>query len=216
MVNLNNIEAAIFDMDGVIVDNDKYHLQAYEQFCIMKGFRFSEPDFCTKYFGRSNHDILCGITGKQLTHEETSIMGEEKEQIYRRLYSPFIAPIPGLLPFLDELKKAGKKIALASSAPTSNVDFVVDSLKIRHFFDVLVDSHMVSQAKPNPEIYLKAASLLGVTPTKCVVFEDSHAGIRSAQGAGMQVVALATTHSREELKYMPHIIDSYCDLDPLR
>lgn len=200
-------------MDGVIVDNDKYHLLAWKKFCKIKGFEYSESNFREKYFGLSNHDILCGITGQQLSALETTEMGEAKEVIYRDIYSKEIKPIDGLVDFLKKLKQSGKKIALASSAPTSNVDFVLDSLNIRRYFEVIVDSHMVLRAKPSPEIYLKAASLLGENPSRCIVFEDSHAGIKSAKTAGMKVVALATTHSREELSYMPFIIDDYVSLN---
>lgn len=213
MGNQTGFSSAIFDMDGVIVDNDKYHLLAWKEFCKIKGFAYSEANFRKKYFGLSNHDILCGITGMKLSQHETTEMGEAKEKIYRNIYSKEIKPIDGLLEFLTTLKQNGKKIALASSAPTSNVDFVLDSLNIRSFFDAVVDAQMVLRAKPSPEIYLKAASLLNENPSKCVVFEDSHAGIKSAQDAGMKVVALATTNSRDDLPNLPLIIDDYVSLN---
>ena len=96
-------------------------------------------------------------------------------------------------------KNAGIKTAVATSAPTSNLNFTLDSLGIRNLFDVIVDASGITKGKPDPEIYLKAAELLEISPMDCVVFEDSISGIKSGHNAGMKVVALITTHSKDEL-----------------
>ena len=110
-------------------------------------------------------------------------------------------PLAGLINLLKELKTNGVKTAVGSSAPTVNVDFVLDGLDIRQYFDQVVDSSGVAKAKPAPDIYLKAANLLEVNPANCVVFEDAAAGIDAAQKAGMKVVGVATTLDYENLSH---------------
>ncbi|MCB8963982.1 MAG: beta-phosphoglucomutase family hydrolase [Bacteroidales bacterium] len=207
MINLMEYRAVIFDMDGVIVDNQNYHLSSWEMFCAKYNFDCNINTFSAQYFGKSNHEILTSLSGKALTPQETYKLGEEKEEIYRQLYRDEIKPLAGLIDLLKLLKANRIPTAIASSAPTSNVDFVVDSLKIREYFDVIVDVSMVRNAKPDPEIYLKAAERLNVEPSGCLVFEDSHSGIKAALNAGMQVIGLATTHRKEELE--PSIPKAY-------
>mgnify|MGYP003803654417 CR=1 FL=1 len=205
-------KAAIFDMDGVIVDNHNYHVKAWEIFCQKHKIPFNESYFRAKFFGKINQDIFRDIIGGSITREQIDILGEEKEQIYRDIYKDFIKPINGLIPFLKSLKASGIKTAVATSAPTSNLDFTIDSLNIRDLFDVIVDASMVTKGKPDPEIYLKAANKLNIDPDNCVVFEDSISGIKSGQNAGMMVVALITTHSLNELPKTPIAIKDFTEI----
>lgn len=186
-------------MDGVIVDNHTYHVKAWEVFCQRHSLPFKETSFRAKYFGKNNFDILNGLMERSLTLKEIDVLGEEKEAIYRELYKQDITPVKGLKEFLIKLKSEGVKTAVGTSAPTSNLDFTIDSLDIRHLFDVIVDATGITKGKPDPEIYLKAARLLNVQPKHCIVFEDSISGIMAGQSAGMSVVSLLTTHSKEEL-----------------
>lgn len=103
-----------------------------------------------------------------------------------------------MLNFLDELQRKEIKAAVGTSAPVENLDFIMDSLDLRHYFDAFLHSAHVSKGKPEPEIYLKAANELGVEPDSCVVFEDSVAGVKAGLNAGMKVVAVATTHTPDE------------------
>src|SRR5690606_7870152 len=98
---------------------------------------------------------------------------------------------------------------VATSAPVKNVDFVLDSLKIREYVDVVVDDSMVRKGKPDPEIYIKAASLLQVIPGNCIVFEDSLSGTRAAFDAGTTVVAITTTMPAEEHRYAHQVISDF-------
>ncbi|MDR1054936.1 MAG: HAD family phosphatase [Prevotellaceae bacterium] len=186
--------AVIFDMDGVLVDNSVYHQRAFKEYFDRIGGREFTPDM----FGRSNEDILKlmfpGISGEKI--EEYT---EGKEAYYRKIFKPHMQPLKGLLDLLKTFKANNIKMAVGSSAPTVNVDFVLDGLDIRHYFDQVVDSSGVAKAKPAPDIYLKAAKLLGVEPVNCVVFEDAIAGIEAARQAGMKVVSVATTLSFDDL-----------------
>lgn len=212
MKKTNSFQAAIFDMDGVIVDNHTYHVKAWAEFCHKHNIPFNEITFRANYFGKNNHDILHGLMNNGLTLEQINTLGEEKEQIYRDLYKEDITPINGLVPFLNTLKAEGIKTAVATSAPTSNLDFTLDSLKIRYLFDIVVDASGISKGKPDPEIYLKASNLLGITPSSCVVFEDSISGIKSGQNAGMSVIGLITTHSKEELPFTTLAISDFTEI----
>lgn len=211
-IDLKGFNGFIFDMDGVIVDNYLYHIDAWGEFCKRHGLNFEVEDFTRKYFGKNNTDILQALFGKSLSITEIDMLGEEKEAIYRELYQPYIKPLEGLLDFMRELKIQGGKIAIASSAPQSNINFVVEKTCIKEYIDVSVNGNMVRLGKPNPDIFLKAAELLRIQPGKCLVFEDSFSGIQAAINAGMQVVALATTHKKEEHDPTINIISNFKEL----
>lgn len=119
----------------------------------------------------------------------------------------------GLLSFLESLKSNRISIALATSAPRENIDFVFDNLHIGHFFDAVVDESQVSRGKPDPEVYLKAAEALELNPEQCIVVEDSIPGIMAGAAAGMAVVAITTTHGRDEFKHADLVIDTFKELD---
>lgn len=208
----NSFKAAIFDMDGVLVDNHTYHVRSWAEFCKKKNIPFDEDTFRTKYFGKNTRDTFNGLLGYSLTEEEINALGEEKEKIYREMYKDYISPVDGLVPFLISLKEAEIRTAVATSAPTSNLNFTLNALNIKHLFDVVVDASGVAKGKPDPEIYLKAAKLLNLTPADCIVFEDSVSGIKSGQGAGMKVVALATTHTPDELPKTSLLINDFTEI----
>jgi beta-phosphoglucomutase len=199
-------------MDGVIVDNHIYHVKAWAEFCKKYNIPFEEGSFRKRYFGKNNKDILGGLMGNHLTSSQVDLLGEEKEKFYRDVYQYSIAPVSGLVPFLQSLRESGVSTAVATSAPTSNLDFTLDNLHIRHFFDVIVDVTGIKNGKPDPEIYLKASKLLGIPPSECIVFEDSVSGIQAGQNAGMRVIALTTTHSSHELPKTPLAIKDFTEV----
>jgi beta-phosphoglucomutase len=208
----NSFQAAIFDMDGVIIDNHIFHVQAWSELCNKYQIPFEENNFRSKYFGKNNKDIFYGLMNCELNAEKIEALGEEKEKIYRELYKDLITPVKGFVPFVLTLKNSGIKIAIATSAPTSNLDFVLDNLKIRNLFDVIVDATGIIKGKPDPEIYLKASKLLNIQPTNCIVFEDSISGIKSGQNAGMKVIGLSTTHNPEELPKTSLLIKDFSEV----
>lgn len=200
--------AAIFDMDGVIVDNMDYHAKAWEEFFKRYNPPMEFAEFM-QHFGRTNRDLFGVLFDRELTETEVERYGEEKEALYREVYAPHVKPVPGLIDFLKALKEKGFLTAVATSAPRVNLEFVFDRLPIRPFFDAAVDSSDVTIGKPNPEIFLKAAAKLNCTASQCVVFEDSFAGIQSGKNAGMKVVGLATSHPREKLEQTDLVIDDF-------
>jgi beta-phosphoglucomutase len=136
----------------------------------------------------------------------------EKEEFYRQLYAPYLAPVNGLGNFLTELKNSGIKMAMATSATVADIDFILNKIPIRDDFDVIINSTMVSKPKPHPQIFLKAAEKLNIPPDNCVVFEDSLAGIKAANNAGMKVIGITTGHTAAELQPANMIIKDYTDL----
>lgn len=193
--------AAIFDMDGVIVDTNPHHRIAWRNYYARYGKQLSDADFVQYVSGRHNDAILTHLfAGQPLSADDARRLAYEKEALFRELYQPVIQPVPGLVPFLERLKAAGIRTAVATSAPVENLDFVVDALSLRPYFDVLLDESQVSRPKPDPEIYRKAMTLLDVAPAGSVVFEDSVTGIRAAKGAGAYVVGVATTESFDTLR----------------
>lgn len=195
------IQGALFDMDGVLVDNRDAHFRAFELFCR----RYGVTDWQQRLqgaFGMGNRDILARLLPPQVIEEiGVEALSEEKEAIYRKLYASDIVPVSGLEELLGRLQKGKIRCAVGSSGCRANVDFVLGSLGIDSYFEARISGDRVSRCKPDPEIYLEAAASLGIAPAQCIVFEDAPAGIESALHAGVKrIVALATTLSREELR----------------
>lgn len=192
--------AVIFDMDGTLMDNNPYHLLAWKSFCKKLGRELTNEDYYQHISGRINLDIMQYLLGTSLSKKKARDLSDQKEQLYRELYLPHIAPIAGLMDLLEDLKKAGIKTGIASSAQPVNIAFAMEGLGLHRFFDVLVDSTHIKKGKPDPEIFLTTAGKLGAEATSCLVFEDSISGIRGAKGAGMRAIGLTTTHSANELQ----------------
>jgi beta-phosphoglucomutase len=185
--------ALIFDMDGVIVHSNPLHSEAWAAFNRRHGVETTDA-MLERMYGRRNDQIVRDFFGEGLADEEVAAHGAAKEEIYREMLGSRIEQtlVPGLRPFLDLYR--GAPMALASNAEPENVNFVLDRAGLRPYFRVIVDGHQVNQPKPHPEIYLLAASLLGIAPGNCIVLEDSHTGVAAARAAGMRVVGIGTTY----------------------
>lgn len=201
----------IFDMDGVIVDNMVYHRKAWEIFIQKHGLDVDLEDFST-HFGMINRELLNILFPKKLSDEEAVRLAEEKEALYREICAEEMVPIPGLVDFLKELKRNEVKTVIATSAPQANVDFVLDRTKTRDFFDVIIGPSEVKRGKPDPEIYLLAAQKVQFPPPRCLVFEDSLAGIQAAKRAGMKVIGVATSFPMEKLIGTARIIRDFREM----
>jgi len=205
--------AVIFDMDGVIIDSNPAHKISLRKFCEKYGFHLSDEELINKIYGRTNKEWIANLFGA-LSPEELSRFGEEKESLFREVFKNDIQALKGLPLFLEKLKQKNIVTAIGTSAPRSNVDFVLEHTGLGEYFSVILDESNVVHGKPNPEIYLKVAAKINYEPARCVVFEDSLSGVESAQRAGAKVVGVATTHSFEELKHTDFIIQDFTDLDP--
>lgn len=193
------IKGLIFDMDGVVVDNHQYHFRAWMEFAKKYNFELNERIYREQFNGKTNKDLFKMIFG-DLSDEMIQKYADEKEQYYQKTYREHMKAHTGLIDFLEFAKKNHFKTALGTSAPTSNVDFVLDNLKLRKYFDVIVDGKDVEKGKPDPEVYLLCAGKIGLEPKFCAVFEDSLAGLESGARAGCKVIGVATSHEKWELE----------------
>lgn len=201
--------AVIFDLDGTLLDNNAYHLKSWVEYLKNKGREISELEYNAHINGRTNRDVIEYIYNREMNEEEILQYSLEKEALYRKIYEPFIKPVPGLLNFLQILEHKHIPMAIATSGIQPNIDFMFEQVPIRKYFKVVVNSSHIVKGKPDPEIYLKAASMLGVPPANCLVFEDAVVGINAAKAAGMKVVAIATTQPKAELSGADRIVDDY-------
>ena len=208
-------KAVIFDMDGVLVDNRDYHIEAFNRMFARHGLS-ATYDQMLRSFGKTNQRIFDDTFGPgRFSAQEIAAMGAEKEEIYRQLFDPDIAPAPGLVPLLEGLKARGIRIAVGSSGPRRNVEYVLERCRIAAYFDAIADGEMISRSKPDPEVFLLAASLLDVPPADCIVFEDAVVGIQAGKSAGMAVIAMSTTLPKEMLQGAGYdrLIASFTEID---
>lgn len=196
----SEMKAFLFDMDGVIVDNTPFHVKSWVAYSRELGNELT-PDRIRELLGLTNAGYLAAIFGREATDEEVAQAVARKESLYRELIRPHLreAMTPGLVGFLCEAERDGIPCAVVTGGPPENVDFVVDGLGIRRYFRTIVDATQYERGKPAPDCYLACAARLGLDPRDCMVFEDAEAGIASALAAGMQVTAIATTHTPERL-----------------
>jgi beta-phosphoglucomutase len=199
VTSLLKSHAFIFDMDGVIVDSNPYHRIALKQFCEKYGYHLTEEELLKNIYGRTNKEWITNLFGK-LPASKLGEYEEEKESLFRRIYENDIRPLPGLISFLKELDRLSIPRAIGTSAPRSNVDFVLSRTGLTPYFKVILDESDVVHGKPNPEIYLKVAAALNMAPDQCIVLEDSISGISAGKTAGSKVIGVATTHTKEELE----------------
>ena len=197
-------------MDGVLVDNNDFHYKAFEVFCQKYKLDFSHEIYHKNITGRTNEMILQYLFG-DISVERVNELAFEKEQFYRDIFRPVMQPANGLLVLLERIHEKGITCAVASNGPFENIDFVLDELNIRKYFNVVINPTMVKAGKPAPDIYLKAAELLSKSVDDCVVFEDSPTGIVAARAANIKVIGLTTTHEAHELIDTEFIISDFTD-----
>lgn len=202
-------KAVIFDLDGTLLDNNPYHLKSWIEYLKNQRRHISEEEFNTNINGRTNKDVIEYIYGRKMNNEEILKFSLEKEAVYRKIYRPFIKPVAGLVKFLEILKEKNIPMAIATSGIQPNIDFMFEHVPIKKYFKTVVNSSHIIKGKPDPEIYLKASSLLGVSPENCLVFEDAVVGIKSAKAAGMKVIAVSTTQSIDDLAIADMIVEDF-------
>jgi len=211
--------AVIFDMDGVLVDSNPFHLKKWQDFLTAHNVPFDPAELPSQIFGAHNDAAFSLFFGDKLTAEKRRELAEELEATFRKTFKAHAAPLPGLEELLKSLKASGIPMAVASSAMMKNVQFVVDSLGFHDYFPVCVSGDDVRHPKPDAEIYLKTADRLGVAPESCVAFEDSFVGIESAKAARMKCVAIASSFSFEDLQQQTQadlVIRSFSDINLAR
>ena len=210
-------KAFLFDLNGTMINDMKFHADAWHGIITEKlGHTISYEDVKKEMYGK-NEELLVRVFGKDyFTPEQVEAISIEKETRYQQAYLPSLQLIDGLLEFLVSAKDHGLKMAIGSAAIPFNIDFVIDGLKIRSYFDAIVSAHDVKLSKPDPETFLNAAIALGIKPEECIVFEDVPKGVESAQRAGMKCFVVTTTHQIEEFEKFDNILGYIADYnDPI-
>ncbi len=196
--------AVIFDMDGVLIDSNPFHLRKWVDLLREHGIPFDEEALPKIILGHRNDSAFRRFFGAQLTREEIRILSGELEEKFRKAFGPHAQLLPGLQRFMDECRANAVPMAVASSAMTKNVEFVVTRLELGPYLQTILTGDEVSHAKPDPEIYLRTAAKLGLEPSNCVAFEDSFVGIEAAKRAGMKCIGIASTFPAEDLRRETH------------
>lgn len=185
--------AAIFDMDGTIVDNMRFHSEVWLELAAQLGTPVTSEQFEREFAGKKNEEILPLLSKRPLSVEESARIAADKEALYRKAYAPHLAPLAGLTDLLSLLREHGVPCAVATAAPLENRDFILDGLSLREQFSAVVGAESVTHGKPHPDIFLHAAQALNTPPADCLVFEDAINGVLAARAAGMDVVGVLTT-----------------------
>jgi len=204
-----NIKAVIFDLDGTLIDNNGFHLQAWREYLKRIDKAMTEDEYKIYLNGRTWRDAMEYIYGRKLPDDEAMKYYLEKASIYREIYAPFIKPVAGLINLLDFFQSQDLPMAIATSGIDINIDFMFEHIPIRKYFKLVVNASHIVKGKPDPEIYLKTASLLGVEPEHCLVFEDALVGIHAAKAAKMKVMGITTTHPASDLTEADRVIADY-------
>jgi HAD superfamily hydrolase (TIGR01509 family) len=184
----------VFDLDGTLVDNMRFHVEAWVAIAARLGRGDLPPErFSRDWAGRKNAELFALVLGRPVGGEELARLEEEKEGHYRALYAPHLAPLPGALALLERLHRAGVPVAIATSAPPPNRAFVLDGLGLRGRVAHVVGAEDAARGKPHPDLFLAAARALGLPPDTCLAFEDAVSGVQAAVAAGMETVGVTTT-----------------------
>ncbi len=207
------LQAVIFDMDGVICHTNPFHSQAFKMFFEKRNLYPSEEEFLLHMYGKNNCYILSHFLGRKIEGEELLLLEDEKESLFREIYKSEVDPILGFLNFFNLLKSNNLPIGVATSAPRANLNLIIETLNLSDLLESKLASEDVSKHKPDPEVYLKSASLLGVEPDRCLVFEDSFSGASAGIYAGMKVVGVLSSHSIEDLPKCDLYIKDFTELD---
>lgn len=209
------MKAFLFDLNGTMIDDMKYHERAWYQ-AFTEGLQaaFSLEEMKAQMYGTNAEFIARMFGAGRFTDEQIEAVIAEKERNYQNSFRPYLRLIDGLDAFLQQAHRQGIRLGLGSAAPRINVDFAIDGLGIRLLFTGIVSGEDVARSKPDPEVFLRAAELCGVPPAACVVFEDNPKGAEAAWRAGMSSVVITTVHEQSDFEGVQGIrmfISDYSD-----
>ncbi len=187
-----NIKAVIFDLDGVIVSTDECHYLAWKKIADKEGIYF-DREINNRLRGVSRMEsleIVLERANKEYSQEEKMALAEQKNDCYRE-YIKSMTPddiLPGVMATLEKLKSASIKIAIGSSS--KNTPIILKQIGLENYFDAVSDGNNIKNSKPDPEVFVKAADMLGIAYNECMVVEDADAGIQAGKSGGMLTLAV--------------------------
>ncbi len=212
MTDIDKDKGVIFDLDGVLIDTGEFHKQSWYDLAQEQGFDASDEVFYST-FGMQNYQIIPIFAGRNLPTEDIERLSEWKERRYRELAAGKLTLLAGANALIDDLRHKGFLLAIGTSTPQVNVTFILKQVPVLNCFDAFVTGEEVSKGKPQPDTFLRAAEKLSLAPNRCAVVEDAVQGVEAGKAAGMAVVAVTTTRSREHLKQADLIVDSLTQLN---
>ena len=204
---LNKKQAFIFDMDGVLTDNMQFHADSWVELFRDFGLQGLDAErYLVETAGMKGLDVLRYFLDPEISEREAERLTELKDFLYRVMSRDRIKAMPGLGQFLDDASQRGVKLGIGTGAGPKNIDYVLGILEMSDKFQAIVDPFQVRHGKPQPDIFLRVATLLEVPPSACIVFEDAIPGVEAARKAGMQCVALTTTTSAEAFSHFDNVL----------
>jgi beta-phosphoglucomutase family hydrolase len=208
------VTAFIFDMDGTMVDSMPAHAKSWDLFRKRHHLQLSVDEILERTTGRNGIECVRELLGHDIPDEKAKELIDRKEADYREIFAREFREVAGFAKFARQAQGRGLKLAVATAGDKNNLGFVLDRLDLQRRPDAEVRGDQGLPGKPAPDIFLKAAKMLGATPAECIVFEDAPFGIEAAKRAGMRAVAICSTHEAGELAG-PHVIASVNDYEEL-
>lgn len=203
------IEALIFDMNGVIINDEWAQAESWRRLAPKFGKQLTEEDSASFILGRPERGPFEYLLGRPVSEGELTELSAERVVLAKEILgSEFGLPV-GLTKWFAEADRRNWKLALATGSRRPYTEFVLEQLKLQDRFAVVLTAEDCTHGKPNPEIYLKTAKALAVTPASCIVIEDTLSGIEAAKAAGMRVIGLASTYPAEKLGAADLVIETF-------
>jgi HAD superfamily hydrolase (TIGR01509 family) len=188
---MSDIRAVLWDMDGTLIDSEEFHWISWRDTLAAESITITHEQFLSS-FGQRNDSIIPQWLGIAATPDRIEKIGNAKEELYRQLIRQHgISPLPGVARWVRQLHEDGWLQVIASAAPRANIDVVLEALSATHIFQGIVAAPDVHRGKPDPEVYLTAASRVGASPDRCIVVEDAVAGVEGARRAGMRSIGVS-------------------------
>lgn len=195
---MNPYDGVVFDLDGTLVGNMEIHAEAFQEFLRRHDLPPLDAAMRARIDGKRNRDIFPIVFGRDLPVEELERYSHEKESLYRVLSRGKLEPQRGLVRLLSLLEGRGIPVAIATSSPEDNIPHTLGEIGLLETFPHVVRSDAVPRGKPHPDVFLAAANALGVSPARCLAFEDAPLGVVAARAAGMTCVAVTTSFAAED------------------
>lgn len=210
-----DLQALIFDMDGVLIDNTPVQARAFQALFRDQGVQADATQLLRRLNGAPASKILKeAFAAQPQPDDKLEELAAQREFLYRTLYWDDRRPLPGLVEFLEAARAAGLKIGLGTGSGQDTISYILDDLNLRHFFDVVVTKDDVDKGKPHADTYAVTADKLGVAPEHCVVFEDALLGEQAAYRAHMRCVAVASTLPGRDFQAPLLVIRDFTELTP--
>lgn len=208
--------AILFDMNGVLIDDEDLHRQAFQHVAGQIGMTLSDDDYLSHFAGRTDRAGFQAFLAERSTHRIDLIddLLVRKSRAYRDLAAKGLRSYPGAAELVEDLRRTGHDLAIVTSSIRPEVTVVLDFLGLANAFDVVITAEDVSEGKPSPVPYLAGATGLTRPPHECVVIEDAPSGITSAKAADMACVAVASTHEPADLADADVIVGRISELTP--